>query len=98
MLHIPQVQLTSLNHLSVVGTGTGKILKGAGQGIGHAFGGGKWCHRLRVFILFDFRLTCWWLHSSRWRRSSWKGHWEGNHERRRKGCSRRVSPRCHDCQ
>ena len=25
-----------------VGTGTGKILKGAGQGLGHAFGGGKW--------------------------------------------------------
>ena len=38
-----------LTFVFTVGTGTGKILKGAGQGLGHAFGGGK-C-KIIMFVL-----------------------------------------------
>ena len=30
-----------LVHGKIVGTGAGKIIQGAGQGVGHVFGGGK---------------------------------------------------------
>jgi hypothetical protein len=40
----------------VVGSGTGKFLKGAGQGIGHAIGGGKYAlvvYKSNELSLFD---------------------------------------------
>jgi hypothetical protein len=40
-----------------VGSGAGKILKGAGQGIGQVFGGGKFCPGIVTMIGAHYQLT-----------------------------------------
>jgi hypothetical protein len=40
-----------------VGSGAGKILKGAGQGIGQVFGGGKFFPGIAAMIDVHYQLT-----------------------------------------
>ena len=75
----------------LVGNGTGKILKGAGQGVGHAFGGCKFI--IENLLLLSSLDAYTYFFSGWWCVADWKRHWKRHHKRRWASCRRWLSTR-----